>query len=74
MKVIKVLSILNVCYFLLLLISVEIDAEMVSPEEIQPIKALFLVHQIQSPVFQDKEFNIKDNGAVDGGQVSNKPT
>ena len=41
------------------------------PQDIEPITAPFDMLQIKRPTFQNKTFNIKDYGAVDGGQVKN---
>jgi len=42
-----------------------------SPKEIQPIKAPFLMPKMQRPVFADKDFNIQNFGAQEGGKVKN---
>jgi polygalacturonase len=42
------------------------------PQKIAPIKAPFKMPELICPVFQDKDFNIKDFGAVEGGKVLNE--
>jgi polygalacturonase/lysophospholipase L1-like esterase len=41
------------------------------PAEIEPINAPFPMPQLQRPVFQNKAFDIKDYGAVEGGDIKN---
>ncbi len=41
------------------------------PAEIQPIQAPFIMPAIQRPPFQDQQYNIRDYGAQEGGNVKN---
>jgi polygalacturonase len=70
-KDIKVFYVLDVVCIMLSLIGVKSHAEMNMPAEIQPIKAPFPMPVMQRPVFQDKEFSIKDYGAREGGTTKN---
>ena len=42
-----------------------------APASIAPIKAPFAMPQFRRPVFPDRSFDIRDYGAVEGGQVKN---
>jgi len=49
----------------------EVSVVDTAPESIAPIQAPFVMPQFKRPVFPDRTFDIRDYGAVEGGEVKN---